>query len=70
MTKKELVEKLSVFDDDAEIITFNRTSNRWVKTGSPENYPIETVETTSQKVGDYGKKQLSKFNPKDIAFFF
>ncbi len=70
MTKKELVEKLSVFDDDAEIITFNRTSGRWVKTGSSENYPIETVETTSQKVGDCGKKQLSKFNPKDIAFFF
>ncbi len=70
MTKKELVEKLSVFDDDAEIIAFNRTSNRWFKTGNPDNYPIETVESTISNVGDYGKKQLSKFNMKDIAFFF
>jgi hypothetical protein len=70
MTKKELVDRLSLFDDDAEIITYNRTSNRWFKTGDIKNYPIETVEVTISKVGDYGKKQLSKFNTQDITFFF
>lgn len=70
MTKKELVEMLSKFDDDAEIITFNRTTNRWFKTGKAENYKIETVEETSSKCNSFGKRQLEKFNKKDITFFF
>jgi len=70
MTKKELIEKLSSFPDDAEIITFNRTSERWFKTGSINNYPIETVEDTMKKCGKFGRMQLENFNPKDITFFF
>jgi hypothetical protein len=70
MTKKELLEMIERFDDDANIITFNRTSNRWFKTGSKENYPMNTVAELKERCNNYAKKQLSKFNDNDITFFF
>lgn len=70
MTKKELIEMLDKYSDDAQIITFNRTSNRWFKTGTPDNYPINTVSEMKERCNNYAKKQLEKFNDNDITFFF
>ena len=68
MTKKELIEKLEKFDDNAEIIAFNYTSFRWYKTEGKENYSFYTVEDLIPKVDGRAKKQLSKFQSNDIAF--
>lgn len=70
MTVKELKDKLSNYSDDAEIITYNRTSHRWFKTGSVENYPISTVGDTAKNCNDFSRRQLERFDPDDITFFF
>lgn len=70
MTKRELINMLEKYEDDSEIVTFNRTSNRWFKTGNPNNYPINTVGELKEKCGSFAKKQLEKFNENDITFFF
>ena len=67
MTKKELVEMLDEYDDNAEIVTFNYTTFRWYKTNKKENYPIYTVEKLMNICGNNAKKQLNNFNLKDIA---
>lgn len=70
MKIKELIEKLSTFNPEAEIITFNRTSNRWIKTTGVDNYSIKKVSETYENCGDYAKKQLDHFSKDDITFFF
>ena len=70
MTAKELIDVLSKFDQNANIITFNRTSHRWFKTGAANNYPAKTVEEIYEKCSPYAKKQLDSFNKNDVTFYF
>lgn len=70
MTVGELREKLSRYSDCANIISYNRTSHRWFKTGTIDSYPISTVEETSENCNDYAKRQLERFNSDDVTFFF
>lgn len=70
MKIRELQEQLSKFDPEADIITFNRTSNRWFKTGEVSNYPLKKVSDIYDNCGNYAKKQLDNFNKEDVTFFF
>lgn len=70
MTVGELREKLSHYSDCANVISYNRTSHRWFKTGTVDSYPISTVKETSENCNEFAKRQLERFNSDDVTFFF
>lgn len=67
MKVKELIDMLKSVDENAEIISFNKTTNRWFKTTDKSNYPIETVEKVYNRCGKYAKKQLDNMNKSDVV---
>lgn len=67
MTVKELKDMLGRFPDDRNILTYNRTTHRWFKTGTPDNYAPFAVGEIKNRCGSKARKQLEVFDENDVT---